>query len=175
MTELGDAPAPRRLHARRRGMAHDELGLAFCELWGLPSEISLPIRYHHHPSMAPSAARDAALIASAAESIADLHTSLEVAPVLGLAEQALSNLNLHGVLPKLVERVADYVDDTAEAFGIDAVPELRFAEICERSRATKHSASKLARVREEPACVRRAGASRGVMELDCNRLRRQVR
>ena len=197
MTELMDAPAQRRLRAeRRRGTPHDELGLAFCGSWGLSAEIAVPVRYHHEPRQAPSAFADAAMIASAAESIADLATTSDASPVLGLAEQALSNLNIHGLLPKLFDRVADYVDDTAEAFGIDAVPEPRFSEICERSQARMNAARRptlanelahirhenealreqLARVSEELATVRRSYPPSGVMGIgvDSTRGRRQV-
>ncbi len=166
MTELMDAPALRRLRSeRRRGTPHDELGLAFCGRWGLPAEIGIPVRYHHEPNQAPAAHATAAWVANAAESVADLATASDASPVLGLAEQALSNLNITGLLPKLFDRVADFVDDTAEAFGIDAVPEPRFAEIRERSQA---------RIGELET-VRSGYPPSGVLGVDVPSRRRQAR
>ena len=187
MTELMDAPAMRRLRSeRKRGTPHDELGLAFCGRWGLPAEIAVPVRYHHEPNQAPAMFGTAAMIANAAESIADLATASDASPVLGLAEQGLSYLNIHGILPKLFDRVADYVDDTAEAFGIDAVPEPRFSEIRERSQARMSAARRpavnqelalarrenerlreqLARVSEELATVRRSRPPSGIVGVN---------
>lgn len=172
MTELMDAPALRRLRSeRKRGTPHDELGLAFCGRWGLPAEIAVPVRYHHEPNQAPPAFATAALVAHAAESIADLATSSDASPVVGLAEQALSNLSMNGVLPLLFDRVADFVDDTAEAFGIDAVPEPRYSEIRERSQARMSRAKKpaleeeLNRVKRENEELR-GKLSRVSMELE---------
>lgn len=159
-SELADAPAVRRLHAeKRRGMPHDELGLTFCRHWSFPADVAIPVRYHHAPEQAPSAFATAARIAWAAESIADLATTSDVAGVRALAEQALSNLRVNGMLAKLFDHVADRIDDTAEAFGIDAMPEARFAEIRERSQARVSSAN-----------VRRIDPA---MERELNELRRQ--
>ncbi len=130
LSELAVAPALRRLRAeRRRGTAHDEVGYAFCGSWALGPEVAVPIRYHHQPGQAPKAFATASLIAFAAESIADLATSVEIAPALALAERALAAVGIHGVLPSLFDQVADFVDDTAEAFGLDAMPESRFLEV----------------------------------------------
>ncbi len=197
MTEVLDAPASRRLRSERRhGTPHDELGFAFCERWGLPDEIAVPIRYHHEPNQAPASFATAALIAHAAETIADLATVSNAAPVFELAEQALASLKVSQTLPRLFDRVADYVDDTAEAFGIDAVPEPRFVEIRERvqpsmtalrqpaleqelcavQRENHALRTRLAQVSDELATVRRSyPPSAAVMGLELRPLRRQSR
>lgn len=189
LNELANAPALRRLRAeRRRGLPHDEVGLAFCRRWALPAEVAVPIRYHHQPEQAPRPFATASLIACAAESIADLATNADISPVLALAEQSMVALRIHGLLPKLFDQVADFVDDTAEAFGLDAMPEARFLEVRNRGqeresglrmsktvselellsmrRENEALRQQLARVSEELASMRSSNPPSGVQQLD---------
>jgi HD-like signal output (HDOD) protein len=120
----------RRLHRERsRGMAHDELGLTLCTQLGLPDNIAVPVRYHHQPEQAPLEFQTYARIACAAESLADLAITREPLSVSSRAEHELEQLNLEGMLPSLFDQQGDLVEDTAEAFGIEAVPEKRFVDV----------------------------------------------
>ncbi len=129
LTALAGAPALRRLHAERtHGTTHDEVSFRFCRGWSLPADVAVPIRYHHHPDDAPAVYAAGAAIGYAGESVSDLAGSVEVPLVWDIAEEALANLRLHGLLAKVFDDVADLVDDTAESFGIDAVPAPRFRD-----------------------------------------------
>ena len=91
------------------GIAHPEVGFALAVEWGLPDEISVPIRFHHAPGIATDHKVLIATIALAA-SMADEYAGRREAGALDEAgEDALAMLGLEAA------QLKDILEETGEA------------------------------------------------------------
>ncbi len=121
-------PTPRRdKELELLGQTHDELASELSQAWGLPREISVPMRFHHDPSRAPVEERPRAHLAHDAEVLSAVLNSTDKKRALSngramLAGRAKVELSLE----ELLSQLPDDVQDAAHALGleIEAQPSL---------------------------------------------------
>ncbi|MGB1699595.1 MAG: sensor domain-containing diguanylate cyclase [Nannocystaceae bacterium] len=122
-------PAPRRTkELELLGQTHDELASELSQAWGLPREISVPMRFHHDPARAPAQERTRAHLAHDAEILAAVLNSGDKKAAIANARAALEQRStMETSLEELLTELPDDVQDAAHALGleIEAQPSLK--------------------------------------------------
>jgi HD-like signal output (HDOD) protein len=97
------------------GIAHTEAGYALAAYWGLPPEITEPIRFHHRPELATAAKENVAIVALASTMVrATGHTIEENEKIFAGLE---SSLALLGLDPEISEAMLDeYLERRSDSF-----------------------------------------------------------
>jgi len=107
------------------GEDHTAMIGVIAQEWGFPDEITLPLRFHHHPSRAPEPVRLACQIACAGETLASVLSHDDTRNALQRARTEVPGLTTIPVesLDELVQELGVQVDETARAMGIPVGPQ----------------------------------------------------
>lgn len=124
-------PAAERLTVERElTEGHDTLGGKLLQRWRLPHEMTETVCFHHRVERAPQAIRGRALIARAAEAVADLLQVEEKAVALERAQAELRELQLDpDLLRTIVQEVVDDVSDAADMLQLSVGEQPGYEEI----------------------------------------------
>lgn len=129
MAVVNQPPHERRAIERREfGKSHDDIAPMLSNAWSLPSELAVPMRYHHTPDESPVEHRQRCQIAAWAELVSavlscnDKRDALARArQVLGL-EAKLTSTEVDQLIGRAGERVAEAA--TALGFKVGSQPTL---------------------------------------------------
>ena len=115
-----DRSAPVRLAFEESlGISHVDIGAALFEAWRFPEEITDAVRGHHHPETAPEHCREAAHIANAAETMADLMRVEDKQDCLTSVTEVIEQLGIDpGMLSEIVNEISTEVHKAAEMLHI---------------------------------------------------------
>lgn len=121
-------PTPRRAkELDLLGQTHDELAAELSQAWGLPRELSVPMRFHHEPARAPMQERARAELAHDAEELSAVLNSTDKKQALSVGRAMLDRRpKLDQSLEELLAQLPQDVQDAAHALGleIEAQPSL---------------------------------------------------
>lgn len=114
--------------------AHAAVGSAMLREWNLPESLTVPILHHHYPLDAPAQQRERAVVAAAAEVVADLVTTKDppsaTYAALERALAVLEPLNIgQGDLMLVVNQVAELSREFAALMGLRAPESLTYDEV----------------------------------------------